>query len=193
MAVKSLQASRQESHDSHISSGTLEYFLVFLPYAYFVAPAFSTPAVGSCIFHPCDLLLHFLLLHFPPLQYAPAFSAPFPKYHQFWPVFASVHDAKQYCSPNVYFQLWLHIVVYTTNFVVRLLFGSIHSTSGCSSPSTAQWNRLTVISHCWVLKCGVYLKVIGWKRKCFMSLNSNAILWAMQYCKICIKSSFGNI
>jgi len=30
----------------------------------------------SCIFHPCDLLLHFPLLHFPPLRSASVFSTP---------------------------------------------------------------------------------------------------------------------
>jgi len=49
-------SSRHESHDSHISSGTLDYFLLMA-------------------FHTLSLLL-FPLLHFPPLQSAPAFSAP---------------------------------------------------------------------------------------------------------------------
>ena len=51
-----LATSRHESHDSHISSGTSEYFLLM---------AFHTLS-----------LLHFRLLHFPPLRYAPAFSTP---------------------------------------------------------------------------------------------------------------------
>ena len=46
-----------------------------------LTPAFSIPAIYSCIFHsrifyPCDLLLHLPLLHFPLLQSAPAFSTP---------------------------------------------------------------------------------------------------------------------
>ena len=47
-------SSRHESHDSHISSGTLDYFLL-------------------TAFHALSLLL-FPLLYFPPLQSAPAFS-----------------------------------------------------------------------------------------------------------------------
>jgi len=56
MAVKYLQARRHESHDIHISSDTLEYFLLL---------AFHTLS-----------LLHFPLLHFPPLHSTPAFSTP---------------------------------------------------------------------------------------------------------------------
>ena len=54
-----LATSRHESHDSHILSGTLEYFLLM---------AFHTLSLlhfHSCIFHPCDMLPHFPLLHFP--------------------------------------------------------------------------------------------------------------------------------
>ena len=53
---KDVLSSRHESHDTHISSGTLDNFLLM---------AFHTLS-----------LLHFSLLHFPPLRYARAFSTP---------------------------------------------------------------------------------------------------------------------
>jgi len=69
-----LATSRHESRDSHISSGTLEYFLLM---------AFHTLS-----------LLHFLLLHFPPLRYrptpgfsTPAFSLPPPLWFKNAPLF----------------------------------------------------------------------------------------------------------
>ena len=41
-----LARTRHESHDSHISSGALEYFFSD-GFPYFVAPAFSTPAFSA--------------------------------------------------------------------------------------------------------------------------------------------------
>ena len=49
-----LARTTQESHDSHISSGALEYFFCWL-----------SILCRSCIFHPCDMLPHFPLLYFP--------------------------------------------------------------------------------------------------------------------------------
>ena len=36
-----------------------------------------------------------------PGNYYPFFHRDRTKYHQFWPVFASIHNVKQYCSSNV--------------------------------------------------------------------------------------------
>ena len=53
------------------------------------------------------------------------------KYHQFWPVFASVNDVKRHCSSNCTFNFTF------TNLIVRLLIALTHSISGCFLPRTA--------------------------------------------------------
>jgi len=61
-----------------------------------------------------------------PGNYYPVFHHDRTKYHQFWPVFASIHDVKQHCS-SMYFRLHIHkhhhsitrrnLVTETTNII----------------------------------------------------------------------------